>query len=116
MNRKIGRFMEYCRKYTNLTAMQVELLKRVSVSFPFAADLAHAQLKLYVQTAAADQFLLLAQEQPHTVFIQGDAAPEGSLISCQEEPLIAYTFKNGKPVSNAPNSNLPTRTGPGPHV
>lgn len=99
MNRKIGRFMEYCRKYTNLTAMQVELLKRVSVSFPFAADLAHAQLKLYVQTAAADQFLLLAQEQPHTVFIQGDAAPEGSLISCQEEPLIAYTFKNGKPVS-----------------
>ena len=31
-----------CRKRTNLTAMQIEHLKRIEISLPFVADLAHA--------------------------------------------------------------------------
>ena len=57
-----------CRKYTDLTAMQAEVLKRLNTCLPFIADLAHAYLFLYVRSKDASKLLVLKHYRPHTFF------------------------------------------------
>ena len=37
-----------CRAQTRLTMLQISLLARMAIVFPFLADLAHGELKVYV--------------------------------------------------------------------
>ena len=85
-----------CRQYTALTAMQVELLKRMDHCLPFIADFAHGHLLLYVPTKDKKKFLVLRHYQPHTFFSQIELAQAGELRSVIEEPLIARTMDTGK--------------------
>lgn len=85
-----------CRINTNLTAMQVEHLKRIELALPFVADLAHAYLYLYVQTKEAGKLLVLKHYRPHTFFSEVELTGEGAFVSTLEEPLIAAAFANGK--------------------
>ena len=89
---------EYCRKYTNLTAMQTELLKRISVCFPFIADLAHAHVNVYVKANREGQLLVVAHEKPHTIFYPAQLTKAGTFMAKAEEPLVEYTMRTGKPM------------------
>lgn len=95
----MGSLGEFCRKYTGLTAMQCELLKRISVCLPFIADLAHAQVSLLAAARQpAGRFVVLAHEKPHTVFHPAEFAAPGTLVAQVEEPLAARTLHTGKPL------------------
>jgi two-component sensor histidine kinase len=92
------KLVAYCRQHTNLTAMQCEILKRISVCFPFIADLAHAHLSIYVQTRDANRLLVIGHEKPHTTFSPATLSEAGRFIRKQEEPLVEYTMRTGKPI------------------
>lgn len=85
-----------CRKYTNLTAMQSDMLKRLDACLPFIADLAHAYLYLYVKTKDAAKLLVLKHYRPHTFFTDIELTGEGALVNSVEEPLITAAFDKGK--------------------
>lgn len=88
--------MEYCQKFSNLTAMQREIIKRMSVSFPLVADLAHAHLSVYVKAKEADKLLVLTHIKPHTTFSTASLNEAGCLIRKQEEPIIWATMSTGR--------------------
>ena len=85
-----------CREYTSLSEMQISLLVRMHVVFPFVADLAHGQLKLYVKPQEENRLLLAAQVQPHTVYSIGVTDVTGLMMQSLEEPLVVDTFRDGQ--------------------
>lgn len=85
-----------CRGFTDLTEVQISLLVRMSVVFPFIADLAHGQLQLYVRPREANRLLVAAQVQPHTVYSIGVTDETGLLRQSLEEPLVVDTFRDGQ--------------------
>ena len=86
-----------CRAQTRLTMLQISLLARMAIVFPFLADLAHGELKVYVKTKDPESFLIIAQQRPHTVYLPGKDSAVGKSVRCIEEPLIEETFQTGKP-------------------
>ena len=86
-----------CRAQTRLTMLQISLLARMAIVFPFLADLAHGELKVYVKAKDPEYFLVIAQQRPHTVYLPGKESAVGKLVRCIEEPLIKETFQTGKP-------------------
>lgn len=86
-----------CRKETTLSVMQISLLMRMSVVFPFVADLAHGELKVYVRARQQDAFLLIAQERPHTIYMPGKPEAVGRIVRSIEEPIVEDTFRTGRP-------------------
>ncbi len=89
---------EYCRTYTKLTAMQCELLKRMSICFPFAADLTHAHVSVYAMASEPGHFVVLSHDKPHTIFSPAELASPGRVVPMIEEPLVSYTMRTGKPI------------------
>ena len=94
----MGNLAAYCRKYTGLTAMQCELLKRIQVCLPFIADLAQAHVSLYVRTKQPEQFLVVDHEKPHTIFYSAKLSDAGTFSAAAEEPLVEYTMRTEKPM------------------
>lgn len=90
--------IEYCQKYSDLTAMQREIIKRMSVSFPLVADLAHAHLSIYVKAKDKNKFLVIEHIKPHTTFSTAELHEAGCLVRKQEEPIIDATMLTGKPM------------------
>lgn len=86
-----------CREQTRLTMLQISLLSRMAIVFPFLADLAHGELKVYVRTKDPESFLIVAQQRPHTVYLPGKDSAVGCRVRSIEEPLIKETFQTGKP-------------------
>ncbi len=66
-----------CREQTRLTMLQISLLSRMAIVFPFLADLAHGELKVYVRTKDPESFLIVAQQRPHTVYLPGKDSAVG---------------------------------------
>ena len=77
--------------------LQISLLSRMAIVFPFLADLAHGELKVYVRTKDPEFFLIVAQQRPHTVYLPGKDSAAGRRVRSIEEPLIKETFQTGKP-------------------
>lgn len=71
---------ELCRKKTNLSAMQIELLKRAAVCLDFAADLTRSPLFLFVSAKDEKKFLLIKKSLPHTVYVPDVFAGEGDFV------------------------------------
>lgn len=94
----MNNLMKLFRQHTSLTAMQVELVKRMSACMPFLADLAHAHIGLYVPTTDKKKLLVVASQQPHTIYLTVSHAKVGSLVPMQEEPLLSRTLATGKAV------------------
>lgn len=86
------------RQHTDLSAMQIELLKRMSGCFPFIADLAHAHLLLYLKTTDEHTYMVMKHHKPHTFFSQIELPEGGTLLPVKEEPLVKYVFDKGKPI------------------
>lgn len=84
------------KKYTCLTAMQIELLKRMSSCFAFIADFAHAHLLLYLMTSDKDNFLVMKHHKPHTFFSRIELPEAGSCINLSEEPIVKAVFEKGR--------------------
>lgn len=84
-----------CRKYTNLTAMQAELIKRINVCLPFIGDLAHAHVTLYVKAKEENKFFVLIHHKAHTFFAKSTIQGAGKWVAQIEEPLVKYTFDTG---------------------
>lgn len=87
-----------CRKYTGLTAMQAELIKRMNVCIPFIADLTHAHATLYVKVKNEDKYLVLLHHNPHTFYSMVNLMSAGETVACVEEPLISYSFRTGRSI------------------
>ena len=91
-------FTEFCRKNTALSAMQSELLKRISVCLPFVADLTHARVTMFVAARAPEeQLMVLWQLSPHTALGFEACREMGTLVPKVEEPLVVRTLETGRP-------------------
>lgn len=88
---------ELCRKYTALSEKEIAILENIRVVFPFLADLVHGQLKVYARAQGEAQFVIIAQAQPHTVYMPSHHSVVGKLRPFLEEPLIRDTFLRGLP-------------------
>ena len=87
-------FGTLARAHTTLTAVQQEFLKRLLVLFPFLADLAHARVRLYLQTKDRKAFVIAAQEWPRTVYLPPDGTAEGRVIRAMEEPVLCHAVES----------------------
>ena len=87
-------FCKLCRTYTTLTAVQQEFLKRLLVIFPFLADLAHARVRLYLQTKDRKAFVIAAQEWPRTIYLPPDGTAEGRVVRAMEEPILCHAVES----------------------
>ncbi|ORT99454.1 signal transduction histidine kinase [Anaerovibrio sp. JC8] len=86
------------RQHTDLTAVQIEQLRRMSSCFGFIADFAHAHLLLYVKTKEPDQYMVMKHHKPHTFYSQVELPKVGSVVPAQMEPLVAYVFEKEKSI------------------
>ena len=84
-------FGTLARAHTTLTAVQQEFLKRLLVLFPFLADLAHARVRLYLQTKDRKAFVIAAQEWPRTVYLPPDGTAEGRVIRAMRSAMPVGT-------------------------
>ncbi|WP_415945696.1 sensor histidine kinase [Selenomonas montiformis] len=89
--------IELYHRHTDLTVTQISLLERMRVVFPFLADLAHGQLKVYVPAREKGRLLIIAQERPHTVYMSRQKSDIGRLQPAIEEPLVRQTLQTGMP-------------------
>lgn len=87
-------FCKLCRTYTTLTAVQQEFLKRLLVIFPFLADLAHARVRLYLETRDGKAFVIAAQEWPRTIYLPPDGTAEGRVVRAMEEPILCHAVES----------------------
>ena len=101
-------FLSLCRNYTNLNAVQSELLRRMNTCFPFIADLSHAHLSLYVRCRDKNLFMVLDHHKPHTYYSPVELPEAGRIISRVEEPLVDYTFSARKTIHGKREINAST--------
>ena len=90
--REMSTLAELCERESSLSRVQIEFLRELSASLPFVADLAHANLRLYV--SAMKEGVVLAEEiRPNTVL------SETELHFPEEAALVEETFRSGKPIA-----------------
>lgn len=87
---------QYCRQNTKLTAMQVNLLKRIDKVLPLVADLAHAHVAIYVVDKNDKDFTVVSTSEPHTTFNPFKDIFLGKRIPIIQEPIIKRTFDDAK--------------------
>ncbi len=81
----------------SLSGKETVRLKQIIHLLPFLADFANAIVNVYVPGKNDGEYVLLATERPHTLFfVSGPVG--GSLVGVNEEPLVQYTFQQGKPI------------------
>ena len=88
--------LDYCRRYSELSAMQMNFLYRISVVLPLVADLAHAQVAVYVKVKKERKLLVAATAEPHTTFNPFKECTAGMILPCIEEPIICHTISENK--------------------
>ncbi len=80
-----------------LSGKETARLKQIINLLPFLADFANAIVNVYVPSNVDGEYVLLATERPHTLFfVSGPVG--GSLVGVNEEPLVQYTFQQGKSI------------------
>lgn len=85
-----------CRRYSGLSAMQINFLYRISVVMPLVADLAHAHVAVYVKVKKENKMAVAAVAVPHTTMNPFKECTAGRIVSCVEEPIICRTMREGK--------------------
>ena len=68
----MGMVGDLCKKLTELAIEDVAYLERMGALLPVAADLAHAQLTLYVRAAERQVVVVAAQARPHTTLVRNN--------------------------------------------
>lgn len=95
----MGMVRDLCKKMTGLSPEAVLRLERMGALLPLAADIAHAQLTLYVRAAERCGLVVMAQARPHTTFVQYKPHLLGTVVPCLEEPLIEHTLRTGQAIA-----------------
>lgn len=94
----MGFLLDKCRQLTNLSALQIDFLNKLSATFPLVSDLSHAHLTVYAKAAEKDALVVIAQIDPHTSFSQYRPNILGSTVRAAEEPLIWRTMLTGQAI------------------
>mgnify|MGYP003599337552 FL=1 len=94
----MGMVGDLCKKLTDLAMEDIAYLERMGALLPVAADLAHAQLTLYVRAAERQVVVVVAQARPHTTFVRYKPHLLGTVVPCLEEPLVEYSLKYGQSI------------------
>ena len=91
--------IDICHNMTALSVVQIDILDKLKHTYPFVADIAHAQLTVYVKSAKENKLLILSQIKPNTNFSQYRAnhKPENQ-VNISEEPLVWHTLSTGNPI------------------
>lgn len=87
---------DYYRQNTNLTAMQINLLKRIVKVLPLVADLAHAHVAIYVEDKLKKNFIIASTTEPHTTYNAFKELYAGKRIPIIQEPIIRRTIDEGR--------------------
>jgi len=90
---------DICRKSTGLKVTQIEQLERMTALLGIAADLAHAQITVYVRTQSEHFLVIIAQIRPNTSFIEYRPHLLGMTVRANEEPLVWRTLTRGESIS-----------------
>lgn len=89
--------LDYCRQYSKLSAMQVNILYRISVVLPLVADLAHAHIAIYVRDKhEANKFVVVNTVHPHTTLNPRKENLLGKRIPAILEPVVKYSMDTKK--------------------
>ena len=87
---------DYCRKYSLLSAMQINVLERFAVVLPLVADLAHAHVAIYVSQKQSKNFVVVATQKPHTTLNPYKEEILGKHLPMITEPVIKRSMDTGK--------------------
>ena len=90
---------DICRKSTRLNTEQIEQLEQLTALIGMAADLAHAQITVYVRTQSEHFLAIIAQVCPNTSFIEYRPQLLGTTVRANEEPLVWRTLTRGESIS-----------------
>lgn len=87
-----------CRRITELTDKQIEMLRTLGTVCQMASDLCQGQITLYTRAQAANAVAIVKQVAPNTRFYQYRPNAEGETISAMEEPLVWYALTRGEAI------------------
>ncbi len=94
----MGFLLDKCRQMTNLSTVQIDILDKLSRSFPLVSDLSHAHLTVYAKVADKDEIVVIAQIEPNTSFSQYRPSILGTTVRTAEEPLVWRTMTTGEAI------------------
>ncbi|MBP2632719.1 MAG: signal transduction histidine kinase, partial [Firmicutes bacterium] len=94
----MGFLSDKCRQMTNLSILQIDILDKLSRSFPLVSDLSHAHLTVYAKVADKDEIVVIAQIEPNTSFSQYRPNILGTTVRRSEEPLVWRTMTTGEAI------------------
>ena len=86
-----------CHMMTTLSVVQMDILDKLHSVYPIVADIAHAQLTVYVKSSEVKKLLIISQIKPNTNFSQYRANNKlESQVRIAEEPLVWHTLSTGE--------------------
>ncbi|WIW71508.1 histidine kinase N-terminal domain-containing protein [Anaerosinus gibii] len=89
--------IDMCHMMTTLSVVQMDILDKLHSVYPIVADIAHAQLTVYVKSSEVKNLLVISQIKPNTNFSQYRANNKlESQVRIAEEPLVWHTLSTGE--------------------
>lgn len=80
-----------------LSGKETIRLKQIENLLPFLADFTNAIVNVYAPGKKAGSVVLLVSQRPRTIFF-GQGPVGGASLNLTEEPLVKYTFEQGKSI------------------
>ncbi len=87
--------LDCCKKNSNLSVMQINILDRLSIVLPLVADLAHAHIAIYIKDKKEKNFMVAYTIEPHTT-LNPYKEEVGKIIPMIMEPIIKRTMDTQK--------------------
>jgi len=88
----MGIVADMCREITALTPAQIEVLDNNAGILQLVADVANAQVTVYVPAREENLLVIAAQAKPNTSYIQYKPHRLGTIVNASEEPLVWRTI------------------------
>ena len=87
---------DYCRRYTNLPGMKINLLQRINKVLPLVADLTYAHIAVYAKSKQKNNFVVVSTIEPHTAFNPFKQFLLGKTVPYIQEPLLKKSMDTKK--------------------
>ena len=82
-----------------LKEIEIKKLSAMCEVLPTVADIAHAQVSIYLNSLLERSLLVLAQTKPHTAFIYYRKSEAGLKMRYADEPLVSHVFETGMSIT-----------------
>lgn len=86
-------FLDKCRTYSELSAMQSTFLQRIDIVLPLVSDLSYSHIKVYVNSKVKGNLVVISEYEPHTTYNPVKSISIGKQIPNLQEPLVQKTFE-----------------------